>query len=86
MQEEGGRGSRVIYSVLNSCRDKSTVKPQNKALSPALAERKTKQKKKCMRKRVFANDDLPLARRDRETVPGRGRKDSNFQREEFQKK
>lgn len=40
LQEKGGRGTPVVYRVLNSCRDKSAVKPQNKALSPSLAEKK----------------------------------------------
>lgn len=38
-----------------------------------------------MRKSVFANDD-PLLLRDRETLPGRGSKDSSFQQRDFQKK
>lgn len=39
-----------------------------------------------MRKRVFANDDLPLPRRDREGIPGRGGKEGNFPRGNFPKK
>lgn len=34
MQEEGGRGSRVIYSALNRCRVKFFLEPLNKALRP----------------------------------------------------
>lgn len=82
MQEEGRRGSRVIYSALNRCRVKFLVEPQNKALSPSLEEKKGK----LVRKRVFAHAELPLPQRDQESLPGGAGKDNNFQRGYFQKK